>query len=126
MDQAGGGGGDGVAGEPELHCAVGAKGGPAVHDGGGDGAGGKPELRCTAGADGEPTVTGGSDAEGKPDPLHTSISSWVDAESEPTRVQLPDAYGEPGHTSLLSLVDADSETTCEEKNVSFTVFLSVH
>jgi len=101
-DQGGGGGGDGAAGEPELGCTVGAEGGPAVHDGGGDGAAGELELSCTVGADGEPTVPGGSDAEGEPDPLHTSvfswsILSWVDAESEPTSTLLPNADGEPGH-----------------------------
>ena len=79
-DQGGNGGGDGTAGEPELCCTLGAKGGPAVLDGGGDGASGNPELICTVGADGEPAITGGSDPEGEPDPLHTSILSWVDAD----------------------------------------------
>ena len=59
MDQGGGGGGDGVAGEPELRCAVGAEGDRAVHDGGGDGAEGNPELCSTVGAEGKPVATEG-------------------------------------------------------------------
>ena len=99
-DQGGGGGGDGAAGEPELGCTVGAEGGPALRDGGGDGAAGEPELSCTVGADGEPSVTGGSDAEGEPDPLHTSILSWVDPDSKPTRAQLQ-SRAQPGGDTLL-------------------------
>ena len=74
-DQGGGGGGDGANGEPELCCTLDAKGKPAVLTGGGDGANGKPELNCTLGANGEPTETvRGSDANGKPDPLH--VVNW--------------------------------------------------
>ena len=80
MDQGGRGGGDGVAGEPELRCAVGAEGDSAVQDGGGDGAEGDPELCSTVGAEGEPVAAevvtavraavtrSGSGAEGEPDP----------------------------------------------------------